>query len=109
VVAEPGDTLLIEAGGAPVQRLTLSDQDATAWTDGVLVAKQMRLEAFCAELARHRAAPLRCDPAVAALRVSGVFQLDGLDPVGRALQMLARTLPVRLEDRLGHGQTLVPR
>lgn len=108
-IAGPGDTLLIGAGSATPRRLALTDQDATAWTEGVLVAKQMRLDAFVAELARHRAAPLRCDPAVASLRVSGVFQLDGPDPVGRALQVLTRALPVRVEDNAAREQTLVAR
>lgn len=108
-IAEPGDTLLITAGAAAPRRLALTDQDATAWTEGVLVAKQMRLDAFCAELARHRTAPLHCDPSVAALRVSGVFQLDGPDPVGRALQMLTRTLPVNMVDHGERGQALVAR
>lgn len=108
VTAEPGDTLLIPADPAAPRRLVLADLDATAWTEGVLVARQMRLDAFCAELARHRTAPLRCDPAVAALRVSGVFQLDGPDPVGRALQALVRSLPVRVSEPAGQAQTLVP-
>lgn len=108
-IAGPGDVLLISASTAPPRRLVLSDQDATAWTEGALVAKQMRLDAFVAELARHRPTPLRCDPAVAALRVSGVFQLDGADPAGRALQALARTLPVRVEGPSDEAQILVAR
>lgn len=109
VIAGPGDTLLIAAGTAAPRRLAVADQDTTAWTEGVLVAKQMRLDAFTAEISRHRAAPLRCDPSVAELRVSGVFQLDRPDPVGQALRVLARTLPVRVEDRGDQGQTLVAR
>ncbi|MFT7774209.1 FecR family protein [Roseateles sp.] len=108
-VAEPGDTLLIPADGSAPRRLALTDQDATAWTEGVLVAKQMRLDAFTAELGRHRAMPLRCDPSVAALRVSGVFQLDGPEPVDRALAMLARTLPVAIENQGAVGQVVVGR
>lgn len=109
VIAEPGDNLLITADTAAPRRVALADQDATAWTEGVLVARQMRLDAFVAELSRHRSAQLRCEPSAAALRVSGVFQLDGPDPVGRALQMLARTLPVRVESIAEHGQTVVAR
>lgn len=108
-IAELGDTLLITAGTAAPRRLALTDQDATAWTEGVLVAKQMRLDAFVAELSRHRSAPLRCDPSAAALRVSGVFQLNGTDPVDRALQVLVRALPVQVEDRGDRGQFVVAR
>lgn len=109
VIAGPGDTLLIAAGAAAPQRVTVAEQDATAWIEGVLVARQMRLATFTAELSRHRTATLRCDPSVAELRVSGVFQLDGPDPVGQALRVLARTLPVQVEDRGDQGQTLVAR
>lgn len=109
VIAKPGDNLLITADTAAPRRVALADQDATAWTEGVLVARQMRLDLFVAELSRHRSAPLRCAPSAAALRVSGVFQLDGPDPVERALQVLARALPVRVEDREDQGQVLVAR
>lgn len=108
-VAQAGETWLISPGGTQVTRQATPDADAMAWTEGALVARRMRLDAFCIELGRHRAAPLRCDPSVAELRVSGVFQLDGPDPVGRALQVLVRTLPLRLEGDAEHGQRLVAR
>lgn len=102
-IARPGETYLIAAAGAP-EPAAVPGLDPAAWADGVLVAKRMLLSDFVAELARYRGAPLHCDPDAAALRVSGVFQLDGPDPVGRALDALARTLPVTVER--GPGQTL---
>ncbi|WP_326542076.1 FecR domain-containing protein [Pseudorhodoferax sp.] len=94
--------------GQPQPRRTPDDGAvAGAWTEGVIVARRMRLDVFAAELARQRATALDCAPEVAALRVSGVFQLDGPDPVGRALDVLARTLPVRVRAVDG-GQRLVP-
>ena len=104
VVAQAGDGYIIRADAAQPQRIVDRSFEADAWADGALVAKQMRLDAFVAELARYRGAPLRCDPDIAALRVSGVFQLGGPDPVGRALDALVRTLPVKLER--GAGDTL---
>ena len=49
--------------------------------------------AFLAELSRYRPGHLRATPAVAGLRISGVFQLTDIDGV---LDNLATTLPVRV-------------
>ena len=63
----------------------------------------MRLDAFAAELGRYRPGLLRCDPAVAPLRVSGAFQLHDTDAV---LAALPATLPVSVRYRilLGHDR-----
>lgn len=89
---EAGQEYLIEAHGQrPVAQPTL---DASAWTRGQLVAKRMRLQELAAELSRYRHGWLQCDPAIAELQVSGVFQLDDVD---RALSALSQSLPVRVE------------
>ncbi|KGD89860.1 hypothetical protein JL37_17955 [Achromobacter sp. RTa] len=67
--------------------------DAGAWVEGVLAVRGMRLGDFVAELARYQRGWTHCDPVVAALRVSGVFQLDD---VPAALDTLAHALPVRV-------------
>ena len=64
-----------------------------AWTKGMLIADDLPLADFIAELARYRDTPLRCDPAVQALRISGTFPLRDTD---RALAALGHTLPVRM-------------
>jgi len=69
------------------------DDAAAAWMRGLLVAERMRLDDFLAELSRYRRGVLRCDPAVAALRVSGVFPLADTDAV---LRSLVRALPLRV-------------
>lgn len=74
---------------------TLS-MDPIAWIDGVLVAKQMRLDEFVVELSRYQDLPLVCKPDAGNLTVSGVFQLNRQDPVEHALTAIARTLPVRI-------------
>lgn len=109
VVAQAGDGYIVRGGAAPPQRIVERSFDADAWTDGALVARQMRLDAFVAELARYRGTPLVCDADVASLRVSGVFQLSGPDPVGRALEALVRTLPVRIEHGTGGTLTVARR
>jgi transmembrane sensor len=75
---------------------TAHDRSEPAWTRGQLVSSNLRLGDFLAELSRYRHGVLRCDPAVAELRLSGVFQLDDTD---RVLDLLADTLPVRIERR----------
>lgn len=62
-----------------------ADGGDTAWTRGQIVADQMRLGDFLADLARYRPGLLRCDPAVADLRLSGVFPLQDTDAILRAL------------------------
>lgn len=83
-----------------------ADAGAGAWTDGVLVARDMRLSTLTAELARYRRGWIRCEPAIALLRISGVFPVDDLDRVVAALQ---RTLPVRARALTPWWVTLGPR
>ncbi|WP_085596639.1 MULTISPECIES: FecR domain-containing protein [unclassified Pseudomonas] len=78
---------------------------AQAWLRGILPAERMRLDQVLAELSRYRPGVLRCSEAVAALRVTGSFQLDDTDA---ALALIARTLPVRIERRTRYWVTVVP-
>lgn len=65
--------------------------DVDAWTLGWLIVNDRPLGEVVAELSRYRRGRLRCAPAVAGLRVSGVFPLR---ETGRALAMLADRFPV---------------
>ena len=67
---------------------------AGAWSEGMLVADRMRLDAFTAELARWRPGVLRCAEDAAALRITGAFPLDATD---RVLATLVQILPVQVE------------
>jgi transmembrane sensor len=78
--------------------------EADDWSRGVLRAKNMRLHDFLAELGRYRPGVLRCDPAVAGLRVSGVFQLNDTGPV---LDSLPQALPVDVLFRTRYWVTVV--
>lgn len=70
-----------------------ADESRVAWQDNMLVASQMRLTDFIAELDRHRPGHLNCDPAVANLRLSGSYPLANPD---RILDALRSTLPVEI-------------
>lgn len=87
----------IVQSGAP------ASASAAAWTKGVLVADNMRLDDLLAELARYRSGLLRCDPAVASLSVNGVFPLRDTD---RALHNLALALPVQVVARTRYWVTV---
>ena len=73
-----------------------SDDAAIAWARGQLVADDMALCDFVAEVGRYRAGVLRCTPAAAGLRVSGVFPLQDTD---RILATLPQVLPVAVRRR----------
>lgn len=64
--------------------------DGGAWVQGALSVRDMPLDAFLQELSRYHGV-IECDPAVARLRVSGVFQLDDTRKV---LALLRQILPI---------------
>ncbi|MCK9801107.1 histidine kinase [Pseudomonas chlororaphis] len=97
---------LAEAGGAQQvinagQRTTFSASQlappetanpaASAWTQGMLLADNLRLADFLVELARYRKGFVRCDPAIADLRISGAFPISDSQ---RTLDMLQQTYPL---------------
>lgn len=85
---------------------TPSHHDPTAWIDGLLVADDMPLSDFLAELSRNRGTRLSCDDAVVGLRLSGVYRLDDIDQL---LLLLPQVLPVRVERRFGLWVRVMPR
>lgn len=87
--AEAGERLTYGAQGG-VERHA-ADPDRLAWVDGLVVAKDWRLDYFAQYLARQRIGVIRVDPAVAGLRLSGVFPLDDAE---RALRALEPALPI---------------
>lgn len=74
-----------------------------AWSKGLLIANDQRLDRFVAELSRYRRGWLRCDPAIADLRISGTFRLDDSE---QTLRAVASALPVRLEQRTRYWVTI---
>lgn len=86
---EAGQQASFDASSAALS--TAAAPQADAWTQGMLLAQNMCLDAFAAELARYRPGLLRVEPQVAGLRLSGAFRLDDTDSV---LDSLTRMLPV---------------
>lgn len=83
-----------------------TDRNVGAWTQGMLMADKMRLADFVVELARYRRGFVRCDPAIADLRISGAFPITDTQ---RSLNMLAQTYPVHVSGHLsGYWVTLSP-
>jgi transmembrane sensor len=76
-----------------VEPLQRANPQADAWTRDMLVVNDWRLADFVMELQRYRPGHLGCDPAVAALRISGAFHLGSTDTI---LDNLTSTLPVRI-------------
>ena len=76
-----------------------------AWVNGMLVAHDLPLADVVAELRRYRAGLLRCDAAIAGLKVSGVYPLTDTD---RVLDMLSRSLPIAVSWRTRYWVTLQP-
>ena len=75
------------------------DNSATAWTQGMLLADNLRLADFVAELARYQRGFIRCDPRIAGLRISGAFPVSDTQ---RSLSMLESTYAVRVSAHM-HG------
>ncbi len=79
--------------GEAILETGAADPNASQWQNGMLVARNMRLADVVAELDRHRHGFLRCDPAVADLRISGALSLDDIDA---SLATLEQSFPLRI-------------
>ncbi|MDR0281340.1 MAG: FecR domain-containing protein [Paucimonas sp.] len=76
-----------------------------AWSRGVLLAEDIPLARFVAELGRYRHGYLGVDPALAELKIMGTFPLHDTD---QALAMLERTLPVKVRRPLPWWVSIEP-
>ena len=76
-----------------------------AWSRGQLIVDDVTLGAFLADLARYRPGVIDCAPAVAQLRLSGVFPLFDTE---RILNMLPNSLPVQVRSRTRYWVTVEP-
>lgn len=111
----------LQAGARPVllhagqqSRVTRTGADAAvpadearrSWSNGLIVAENMRLGDFIAELSRYRRGYLACAPEVADLRIVGAYAVADTD---RVLAALAATLPVRVRASLPWWVVVVPK
>jgi len=93
-VLREGQQMLIRSDGlGPIVALNLG---ADAWTRGMLVVDNARLEDLVREIGRYRPGLLGVAPEVADLRITGSFPLQNTD---LALSALLPTLPVQIEHR----------
>jgi transmembrane sensor len=98
--AEAGKERIIKEGESVLmQRQQLSSSQpapmgAAAWSYGMLVADNMRLEDLLKTLGEYRSGYLSLDPSLANLRISGSFPLQDSD---KALAALPPSLPVQVE------------
>ena len=81
------------------------DAYADAWSRGQLIVDDVTLGDFLADLARYRPGLIDCAPAVAQLRLSGVFPLADTQ---RILNMLPNSLPVQVRSRTRYWVTVEP-
>lgn len=79
---------------------------AAAWLHGQLAVVDRPLAEVIAELARYRPGILRCDPAVADLKVSGVFSLRDTD---EALAAISDSFPVQVRRHTRYWVTVMAR
>lgn len=106
-----GETRVLAGQSARIDRLSSQlnvdiDLDPNAWAQGAISARRARLGNLISEFARYRHGWLGCDPAVAHLEVSGVFQINDLD---QALDTLAGKLPIRVQRFTPWWVRVVPR
>ncbi|EJN35376.1 Fe2+-dicitrate sensor, membrane component [Pseudomonas sp. GM78] len=91
-ILHEGQQMLIRGDGlGPIVALNLG---ADAWTRGMLVVDNARLEDLVREIGRYRPGHLGVAPEVADLRITGSFPLKNTD---LALNALLPTLPVQIE------------
>lgn len=96
---ESSQPIRIEAGqqttftGTTVAAPAALARNQAAWTNGMLVAVDQRMDVFLKELARYRRGRIHCDPAVAAMQVTGAYRTDDIDAV---LESLAASHPIRV-------------
>ena len=91
ILREGQQVLMRNNGLGPILALNLG---ADAWTRGMLVVDNARLEDLIHELGRYRRGHLGVAPEVADLRITGSFPLNDTN---KALSALLPTLPVQIE------------
>ncbi|WP_426205673.1 FecR family protein [Pseudomonas sp. TWP3-1] len=91
-ILREGQQVLIRNNG--LESVMALNPGADAWTRGMLVVDNARLEDLVHELGRYRRGHLGIAPEVADLRITGSFPLHDTD---KALSALLPTLPVQIE------------
>jgi len=90
-VVEAGESLLFN--GREILALERSKGQESAWVQGRLEVRDRPLSEVIDSLRSYRRGILHLSPEVAGLRLSGLYPLDDSD---RTLQLLERSLPIRV-------------
>lgn len=101
ITVSAGQHYLVSSREA-VQLPTLN-MDAGAWSEGLIVTRNMRLRDFLTEIGAYRHGHLGCADDIADLRLSGVFRLENTD---KLLTVVTQALPVELRYRTRWWVTL---
>jgi len=101
--AQAGQSWQLDQQG--LRLIARPDMDMGAWADGLIVTRDMRLQAFLEEVGRYRHGYLGCASGIADLRLSGVFRLADTDAL---LALLPQTLPVQVRTRTRFWVQLEP-
>ncbi|MCJ2074993.1 DUF4880 domain-containing protein [Methylobacterium sp. E-016] len=96
----------IEFAGGRVRRRAFDIESATAWLDGLLVAKDRPLGSIVDGIRPYFPGVIRLDPAVTSLHATGVFSL--VNP-SDTLDALAESLGLSINRIAGYWVTLRPR
>jgi len=91
-ILHEGQQVLMRSNG--LGPIVAVNAGADAWTRGMLVVDNARLEDLVHELGRYRRGHLGIAPEIADLRITGSFPLHDTD---KALSALLPTLPVQIE------------
>ena len=94
ILLDPGQQLIAQPAAAPRVQVASIDR-ATAWESGQLVFADETLASVAERVSRYSGKPVRVDPAIATLRISGVFNAGD---VATFVDMVSRYLPVQAEE-----------
>ncbi|MFJ5445939.1 FecR domain-containing protein [Methylobacillus methanolivorans] len=106
-----GKTVIIEAGWQArfdrqhVAHTAPASPAREAWTRGILIADNRRLDDFIAELSNYYPGKLSVSPSIAHLRLMGAYPFND---VPKTLNAITQTLPVSLQQLGADGIMLIP-
>lgn len=103
-VAYPGQSWWLADEGVQLAAPRKFSEDGFA--EGVIAGENIRLADLLQELERYRRGTIFCDPAVADLRISGVFHIENTDAI---LQFLVQTQALNVTYRTRFWVSVGPR
>lgn len=104
ILLQAGEQLVFDRNGAE-GGIQPAHTAADAWLQGNLIADNMPLAQFLAEIGRYRSGIIGCDPAIGHLLISGTFPIRDTD---RALQVLVNGFPLRVEFHTRYWTRVLP-